>query len=383
MDGLQKHRYEIEQFGIAKSGKWLVGPSAWEELLTAAEPSLLPTDIRSRLSAPRDTSERAEVLPLADLPRLSTLDCIFPIVHGVGGEDGSLLGTLMQTGRPIVGSPLLATAQGYNKWTAKRLARDAGVPVAHGLPVCRQTSRSDLRAMIDATFGHWNLFVKPVSCGSSFGVSRIRSDVEIDQALETAFAYDRTALVEEYIEHTEIFVGVLEENGRLLIAPSASERPGKLGFSTYIEKYITTEEYIKCPSVLTPDLDREVRGLAGKVFEALGCAGFARVDFFLSSRDGRLIFNEINTMPAMAPDCAFPTGMRTIGMTYPQLLDKMVSHALEAKREERTLEPSSTVRLLKWHLLEEMSLSAEAFSTNVQLQVPDLQPISIPAILES
>src|SRR5262245_5109816 len=83
MDGLDKRRYDIEQFGIAKSGKWLMGPSAWDELLNAAEPSLLPTAIRNRPSAPRDTSVRAEALPLAALPRLSTLDCIFPIVHGV------------------------------------------------------------------------------------------------------------------------------------------------------------------------------------------------------------------------------------------------------------------------------------------------------------
>jgi D-alanine-D-alanine ligase len=341
IDGLDSHTYQIEQFGIAKSGEWLVGPSAWEELLTAADPSLLPTAIRSRLDAPRDTSARAEVLPVPDLLRLSSLDCLFPIVHGVGGEDGSLQGTLMQTGRPIVGSPLLATAQGYNKWATKRLARDAGVPVAKGLIVGQQTSRSDLRVMIEATFGHWDLFVKPVSCGSSFGVSRIRSEGEVDQALETAFAYDRNVLIEEYIEHTEIFVGIVEEKGDLLIAPSASERPGKLGFSTYNDKYIATEEAVRCPSVLSPDLDRRVRQLAGKVFEALGCAGLARVDFFLSSRDGGLIFNEINTMPAMARDCAFPTGMQRTGMTYPQLLDKIVSHALEIKPERRALEPST------------------------------------------
>jgi D-alanine--D-alanine ligase len=389
MDGLHEHRYEIEQFGIAKSGEWLVGPSAWEELLTTAEPSLLPTAIRNRLSAPRNTSARAEVLRLPDLLRLSTLDCIFPIVHGVGGEDGSLQGTLMQTGRPIVGSPLLATAQGYNKWTTKRLARDAGVPVAKGLLVGLQTSRSDLRAMIDATFGHWDLFVKPVSCGSSFGVSRIRSQAEVDQALEAAFAYGRDALVEEYIEHTEIFVGILEEKGDLLIAPSASERPGKLGYSTYNDKYIATEEAVRCPSGLSPDLDCEVRRLAGKVFKALGCEGFARVDFFLSLRDGRLIFNEINTMPAMACDCAFPTGMQSTGMTYQELLDKMISHVLEPKCEGRRLDPqqcvttTAAVRLLRWHLLEEMPLNAKALSTNVQVQIPDLQLISIPAILES
>lgn len=376
MDGLQElnqeleHGYEIEQFGIAKSGKWLVGPSAWEELLTAAEPSLLPTAIRNHLSAPRDTRARAEVLPLPDLLRLSTLDCIFPIVHGVGGEDGSLQGALMQTGRPIVGSPLLATAQGYNKWTAKRLARDAGVPVAKGLMVGQQTSRSDLCAMIEGTFGHWDLFVKPVSCGSSFGVSRIRSEVEVDKALKTAFKYDRNALIEEYIEHTDIFVGILEQKGGLLIAPSASERPGKLGCSTYDDKYIATGD-LRCPSVLSTDLDGKVRRLAGKVFEALGCAGFARVDFLLSSCDGRLIFNEINTMPAMARNCAFPTCMKNAKIKneeieYPQLLHKMISHALESKPERRPLEPSTARRgdrpPIEVALPEKMPLSAEALN---------------------
>jgi D-alanine-D-alanine ligase len=364
MDGLDPHRYEIEQFGITKSGKWLMGPSAWDELLTAAEPRLLPISIRTRPRAPHGTSVCAGVSPLVALPHLSASDCIFPIVHGVGGEDGSLHGALVQTGKPIVGSSLLATAQGYNKWTTKRLARAAGVPVADGFKVRRQESRSDVRGRIGATFGHWNLFVKPVSCGSSFGVSRIRSGAELDQALELAFSYDCGALIEEYIEHTEIFVGILEQKGGLLIAPSASERPGKLGFSTYGDKYIATEEALRCPSVLSPELDREVGRLAGKVFEALECAGFARVDFFLSSRDGKLIFNEINTMPAMASDCAFPTGMQRAGMTYPQLLDKMISHALDIEPEERALE-ASTARPddgdrspIEAALLEELPLSA-------------------------
>ena len=389
MDGLDKHRYEIDQFGVAKSGKWLIGPSAWDELLISAEPSLLPIAIRNRPSAPCDASVCAEVPPLVALPRLSALDCIFPIVHGVGGEDGSLHGALMQTGKPIVGSSLLATAQGYNKWTTKRLARDADVPVAKGLKVRRQDDPSDVRGKIHATFGHWDSLVKPVSCGSSFGVSRIRSEAEVDQALETAFAYDRSALIEEYIEHTEIFVGILEEKGGLLIAPSASERPGKLGFSTYGDKYIATEEAVRCPSVLSSALDSEVRRLAGKVFEALGCTGFARVDFFLSSCDGRLIFNEINTMPAMASDCAFPTGMQRAGMSYPQLLDKMISHAIETKPEGRALE-ASIARHDKSDrspddvtVLEKMPLSAGALSTNVQRQIPDLQPVDIPAVLES
>jgi D-alanine--D-alanine ligase len=326
MDGLDSDTYRIEQFGIAKSGKWLVGPSAWDELLRAAAPSLLPTAIRNRLSAPRDPSTRAEVLPVPDLLRLSSLDCIFPIVDGIGGEDGSLQGLLLYTGRPVVGSQLLAAAQAYNKWTTKQLAIAAGVPSTRGVVVDRQTSRSDLRAMVDAQFGHWDLFVKPVSCGSSFGVSRIHSEAEVDHALQDALAYDRGALVEEYIEHTEIFVGVLEQRGGLLIA-----KPGKLGFSTYNDKYIAVEESLRCPSVLDPELDREVRRLAGKVFNALGCAGFARVDFFLSSQDGRLIFNEINTMPAMGRDCAFPTGMQKVGMTYPQLLEKIVLHAIGMK----------------------------------------------------
>jgi D-alanine-D-alanine ligase len=341
MDGLDSDTYQIEQFGIAKSGEWLMGPSAWNELLTAAEPSLLPTAIRGRLGSHRGASARAEVLPVPDLLRLSSLDCIFPIVDGIGGEDGSLQGLLLYTGRPVVGSQLLAAAQAYNKWTTKQLAIAAGIPSARGLVVDRQTSHSDLRAMVDAQFGHWDLFVKPVSCGSSFGVSRIRSEAEVDHALQDALAYDRYALIEEYIEHTEIFVGVLEQRGGLLIAPSVSEKPGKLGFSTYNDKYISVEESLRCPSVLDSELDREVRGLAGKVFNALGCAGFARVDFFLSSRDGRLIFNEINTMPAMARDCAFPTAMQKTGMTYPQLLEKIVLHAIDMKCDSLAVRTSN------------------------------------------
>jgi hypothetical protein len=101
IDGLDQNRYEIEQFGIAKSGTWLVGPSAWDELLAAADPRLLPTAIKGHLDNPGDIGARAEKLPLADLLRLSTLDCIFPVVHGLGGEDGSLQGAFLQTGRPV------------------------------------------------------------------------------------------------------------------------------------------------------------------------------------------------------------------------------------------------------------------------------------------
>ena len=328
MDGLDGSRYRIEQFGIGKSGEWLSGPSAWYALVRAADPDLLPAAIRNTPQVPFVGKGHLEVSAIPDLQRLSGLDCIFPIVDGVGGEDGSLQGLLSYTGRPIVGSPLLAAAQGYNKWTAKQLAVAVGVPVANGVSAREETGACELCEMVKSKFGHWDLVVKPASCGSSFGVSRIRGEAELQPAVEAALAYDNCVLIEEYIAHTEIFVAILQKRNGLLVAPTASDRPGKEGVSTYKDKYIEIEPSLECPSAIDPRINAEVRAMAVKVFETLGCSGFARLDFFLSSECEKLYFNEVNTMPAMAPYCAFPTAMRVAGLSYTQLMDEIIAYAI-------------------------------------------------------
>jgi D-alanine-D-alanine ligase len=266
---------------------------------------------------------------LPDLQQLCKVDCIFPIVDGVGGEDGSLQGLLSFVRRPVVGSPLLAAAQAYNKWTAKQVVAAAGVPVTKGIVVNAAQSRAEIVDQLSWTFRHWDLIVKPVSCGSSFGVSRTWSAADLDDALSSAFAFDHAALVEEYIEHVEIYVGVLSGEAGLIVAPPAADAPGPIGYSTYTDKYIDIEAPMDCPSKLEPKVNQEVMELAVTAFNAIGCTDFARLDFFYSLRTKSLLFNELNTMPAMAPYCAFPTVMRAAGLSYERMVETLVGAAIK------------------------------------------------------
>jgi D-alanine-D-alanine ligase len=303
-----------------------------------AEPAMLPVDIRHKtpLSGP---AEHFEQIPLSEF---EVCDCVFSTIHGTGGEDGAFQGLLRLLRLPFTGSDVLASAQAYNKWTTKQLARSAGLPVTPAIHVEPHESPQRIRKRIEADLRCWDLVVKPTACGSSFGVSRISCPSQLPAALSAAFAFDATAIVEHYVRHTELYMAVLGNSPRPLVARPVIDPDPKESPSTYFDKYIDDKHPLRCPAGLDAGTEQRARDLALAAYELLGCSGFARVDLFLCRDTGRILLNEINTIPALAIDCAFSLGMAAEGWTYPAVLDDIVASALIGSgRDRRTILPKS------------------------------------------
>ncbi|GAB3569122.1 D-alanine--D-alanine ligase family protein [Amycolatopsis endophytica] len=250
----------------------------------------------------------------AALPLLERADVVFPAVHGPLGEDGALAALCALAGKPVAGSDLRAGAVGMDKWMTKLVAEAVGIPVAPGRLV---------RAGDDIEFGT-AVVVKPVSAGSSYGVSLARDAGQLAEAVRLAARYDDRVLVEHVVEGREIDVAVLRDADRgCWAAPPLEIHPGGDFFDT-ATKYDGTADFTVPADLTGPDLAVLTRA-ALTMFEALGCAGVARVDFFLTS-DGPVL-NEVNTMPGMTAESQVPRMFAAAGVPYEELVARMVHAA--------------------------------------------------------
>ena len=247
--------------------------------------------------------------------RLEHADVVFPAVHGPLGEDGTLAALCALADVPVVGSPVGAGAIGMDKWATKVLAEAIGIRTAKGCLLTGPTADFPSPCV-----------VKPVCAGSSHGVSLVRSPAEWAPALEAAFALDSRVLVEEVLTGREIDIAVLRRaDGSLLLGPPLEICADGL-FDTDT-KYDGSARFVIPAPLAEVELDR-LRDAATALFEALGCAGVARVDFFLTA-DG-WVLNEINTMPGMTEQSQVPKMFAAIGIGYPALLAELVAGATDS-----------------------------------------------------
>lgn len=249
------------------------------------------------------------------MPLLSDTDVVFPAVHGVRGEDGALAALCALAGVRIVGSDARAGAIGMDKWTTKLVAQAAGVRTARG----RVISAAEIG---DVEFER-PVVVKPVSAGSSFGVSLVRDETDLFPALHAAARFDRRILVEEVMRGREIDVAVLQEAGGIRWAAPPLEIHADGLFDTAM-KYDGSARFT-VPAALEPEEGAALRRAALAVFDALGCAGVARMDFFLT--DDGPVLNEVNTMPGLTAASQVPQMFAAAGVAYPELIGRLVAGA--------------------------------------------------------
>lgn len=245
---------------------------------------------------------------------LAACDVVLPLVHGPLGEDGTLAGLCELAGVPYVGSPLRAGALAMDKWATKLVAEAVGVRTAKGRLV-NSASTVDFTGPV---------VVKPVAAGSSFGVHLVEHEEQLEPAVRQALELDDRVLVEEVLEGREIDIAVLDDpdEGRRTGPPLEIQVPGL--FDTTV-KYDGSARFV----IPAPLADIELKALedsALQVYEALGCRGLARIDFFLTN-DG-LVLNEVNTMPGMTAESQVPKMFAAAGLSYPDLLDKLVRGAM-------------------------------------------------------
>lgn len=277
-----------------------------------------------RLTIDRDGAWRDDAGVEIGLARavevLQACDVVLPVVHGPFGEDGTLAGLCELAGTPYVGSPVAAGALAMDKWATKLVAQALGVRTARGVLVA-STARSG-SSWVPRDPGPW--VVKPVAAGSSHGVSLVRAADDLPAALDAAFAVDDRALVEELLVGREIDIAVFRRaDGQLLAGPPLEVVTD--GLFDLASKYDGSARFV-LPAPLSEVEAKELEDAAVRVFEALGCRGVARVDFFLTA-DG-WVLNEVNTMPGMTEHSQLPRMFAAIGMPFPALLDELVRAAM-------------------------------------------------------
>ncbi|WP_377269249.1 D-alanine--D-alanine ligase family protein [Peterkaempfera sp. SMS 1(5)a] len=328
--------YDVLPIGITHDGRWA---------LTSDESSRMAiTD--GRLPSVEQVAESAEgqvVLPVSSASRevvwsepgavpkaLGEVDVVLPLLHGPWGEDGTLQGLLELSGVPYVGSGVLASAVGMDKEYTKRVLTSFGLAVGPYTVVRPRDWETEAgRAAARERIAELQLpvFVKPCRAGSSMGITKVKDLEQLDAAIEEARRHDPKVIVEEGLRGREIECGVLEfEDGPRASLPSEIKVDGDFEFYDFEAKYIDSSE-VEIPARLSGDETAELQQLAVRAFEALGCEGLARVDFFLLD-DGGWVVNEINTMPGFTPISAYPKMWEATGVPYPELIDRLLKAAL-------------------------------------------------------
>lgn len=271
------------------------------------------------LTIARDGSWHENQLPIrlaAAVERLQECDVVVPMLHGRGGEDGTLAALCELAGVPYVGSPLIPSAIAMDKWVTKLVAADLGVAVAPG-----QLATAPIAAAYEY---REPVVVKPVTAGSSCGVSLVTSAEELDDAFRQAFALDDRVLIEEVISGREVDIAVIRGfDGRLEVSPPLEIQND--GIFDYTAKYGGGAQFV-IPAHISDAQLQQLQTAAAAIYQALGCRGVVRLDFFLT--DAGVVFNEANTAPGFTETSQAPKMFAAAGMPYPVLLDRLVRDAV-------------------------------------------------------
>lgn len=312
---LDPARYDVSVIGITRDGRWV-------------------RDADGGLGIVVDNGPLPEVSAMAasvDLESSLDVDVVFPVLHGPWGEDGTVQGLLETLGVPYVGSGVLASALSMDKGYMKATLQSAGIDVGSYVVVTDRQWRSDPDAVLSAVRAMGlPVFVKPARAGSSLGISKVATDADLVAAIEGARKHDPRLIIEASVEGArEIECGVLVDADGI---PSASRCAeiivnARHEFYDFEAKYLDDSATLVVPADLPADVEARVQRVAVAAFDALGCEGLARVDFFLGA-DGRLILNEANTMPGFTSISMFPRMWGVTEVDYPALVDRLVADAL-------------------------------------------------------
>lgn len=347
MAALDRDRYEVVPIGITKEGRWVAAD------VEALASGLVAGDARSAtlLPEPSDASLMAVEHATGDataasLSVMTALDVIFPVLHGTYGEDGTVQGLLELAGVPYVGAGVVGSAVGMDKAIFKQVMAAGGLPVLPWALCTRNQWRREPDVVIAAVESSltYPVFTKPANLGSSVGISKCRNRSELRAGLEEAARFDRRLVVEQGIDRArELEVAVLGNDEP--VASVVGEIRPRRDFYDYVAKYMAEagsedESELIIPANLDPQHAEVVRELAVQAYKAIDCAGLGRVDLLLDDQTGQVFLNEINTIPGFTEISMYPKLWEATGMSYSELLDRLVDLALERYREKADLATS-------------------------------------------
>jgi D-alanine-D-alanine ligase len=267
--------------------------------------------------------------------RSATFDLIFPMIHGTGGEDGSLQGYLEILGLPYAGSGVTASAVAMDKVHMKQAFAAAKLPMVDFVPVLEHDWRNERERVVRAVTNALRLpyFVKPANTGSSVGVTKVKNDADLSKAMDHALRFDEKVLVERGVDAREIEVSILGND-----TPQVSV-PGEIvvgrEFYDYTDKYVETKSSLVIPAKLAADKTAEIQRLALTAFKAVAASGFARVDFFLERGTNRLYVNEINTIPGFTNISMYPKLWEATELKYARLVERLILLGIERAKARK------------------------------------------------
>jgi len=342
---LDRNKYNVTPVAIDKSGKWLLNNTDLIAHLEDEKSVIDTTDGDQVILPPTNFSEESCLLSFDQKENIQKIDVVFPVMHGPRCEDGVIQGFLELANVPYVGSGVLGSAIGMDKIVSKKLVEMAGVPIVPYLYFRKHQIKKELVTIIQQIESQikYPIFVKPVSLGSSVGISKVNNDEELKAALEKAVKFDQKVLVEEGIDAREIELAVLEniDESKLPIVSI----PGEIipseehGYYSYESKYLDENgaSYF-IPAKLNSEQISMVQKSASTVFGATECQGMARVDFFIDRKTDKLYFNELNTIPGFTSISMYPKLFEASGIAYSELLNLLIDLAIKKDKDQNDIQ---------------------------------------------
>ncbi len=327
LNNMDREKYNIFPVGITKEGDWILFGGNDYSLLPSGEWQEYPGNRRATISPVRGQGLLSFE---GDCVVREQIDVVFPVLHGENGEDGAMQGLLQMAGIPYVGPHVAASAVAMDKALTKLVVDNAQVTQAAWQLVRNSDLQTRMEEILDSLEVQFTypVFVKPAGTGSSVGVSKAENRDALKDALLQAGIYDEKILVEEFIDGREVEVAVMGNDSP--VASEVGEIDSGAEFYDYDAKYINDTSVAYIPARVSGEVAEQLREKAIKVYQAIGCRGLSRVDFFVTYRDDRVVFNEINTLPGFTSISMYPKLFAASGIPYSQLIDQLLQLALEA-----------------------------------------------------
>ena len=332
---INKDKYAVVPIGITKGGRW-ISPQDSELALQSGKIEgkntvILLNDSFSKSLVCIDNNQK-----LDKSSALEKLDVIFPVLHGPYGEDGTVQGLLELANIPYVGAGVAASAISMDKDFMRMVFQQKGLPILKWMTIKRkewQENKEKILSLVQNGF-EYPLFVKPANLGSSVGITKVHKKEELEKAIDLASSYDRKILIERGLEEVrEIECGVLGNDEPRASVVGEVKPAGE--FYDYDSKYTEEGTQLIIPADLPDGVSQEVQRIALRAFKAVDAAGMARVDFFVSKKENKIYLNEINTIPGFTSSSMYPRLWEASGISYPELIDRLIQLALERHQDKK------------------------------------------------
>lgn len=318
-------KFEVICIGITKKGRWYYYPGSVDDIKNGEwekSPDLVPCILSP------DPIHKGLIKILSDgMSQLLKVDCVFPVLHGKNGEDGTIQGLLDLSGIPYVGCGVLSSSNCMDKEKTHIILESCGIKTApYAVITSYELDQINEKASEFEKLFPYPMFVKPANCGSSVGVSKVTNRIELINGIKTAFAHDKKVLVETMIYGKECECAVLGNNKPMISTVAEIVSGGE--FYDYEGKYKSNDSEFFIPARIDDKFIERVRQTAADAYKALECQGLSRVDFFVCS-NGEIILNEINTMPGFTAISMYPQLMQKSGFSTSELVEKLIELAFE------------------------------------------------------